>query len=136
MKEMNTATILRYTEGTEDSHAIKPTLFVCYGLTISEFRLQGKQVMGRPTSSSIPDIPVHARFMSRDHGFFDTEGLTTCYTAVETTNGIRYKGTTLQPGTRIQLNDGDEIMVPGTEDGGKDKSGILVYASTAARLRM
>ena len=136
MKEMNTATILRYTEETEESQAIRPTLFICYGLTISEFRLQGKQVMGRPTSGSVPDIPVHARFMSRDHGYFETEGITTCYPAVETTNGIRYKGTTLQPGSKIQLNDGDELMVPWTDDGGRDKSVILVYASTAARIRL
>jgi diguanylate cyclase (GGDEF)-like protein len=92
--------------------------------------------MGRPTSSSIPDIPVHARFMSRDHGYFETSGMTTSYHVVDTTNGIRYKGTTLQPDTVIELNDGDELMIPWTDDGGRDKSVILVYASTAARIRL
>lgn len=135
MNEMNTDTILSFAED-EDSQTLRPTLFVCYGLTISEFRLQGRQGMGRPTDSSLPDIPVHARFMSRNHGYFETEGIVTKYTVVETTNGIRYKGTTLQPGTVIQLSDGDEMLIPWTDDGGRDRSVILVYASTAARIRL
>ena len=135
MNEMNTDTKLSFAED-EDSQTLRPTLFVCYGLTISEFRLQGRQGMGRPTDSSLPDIPVHARFMSRNHGYFETEGIVTKYTVVETTNGIRYKGTTLQPGTVIQLSDGDEMLIPWTDDGGRDRSVILVYASTAARIRL
>ena len=136
MERMNTETILNYAEDTDGDISIRPTLFVCYGRAISEYRLQGRQVMGRPTSNNIPDIPVHARFMSRDHGYFDTKGLKTCYTAVETTNGIKYKGMIVQPQTGIELSDGDELIIPWMDDGGRDRSVILVYASTAARIRL
>lgn len=136
MKETNTETILSYISDEDEDMVIRPTLFVCYGRTISEYRLQGRQVMGRPTDKSIPDIPVHARFMSRDHGCFETEGGLTCYRIVETTNGIKYKGTILQPGTVIQLTDGDELIIPWMDDGGRDRSVILVYASTAPRIRL
>lgn len=136
MKDTNTETILSYIEADEDTQLMRPTLFVCYGRNISEYRLQGKQVMGRPTEKSVPDIPVHARFMSRNHGSFETEGLTTVYSAVDTTNGIRYKGGTLQPGTVILLNDGDELIIPWMDDGGRDRSVILVYAATAPRIRL
>ncbi|MBR4719335.1 MAG: GGDEF domain-containing protein [Lachnospiraceae bacterium] len=136
MSEMNTETILSYDADTDDAQIIRPTLFVCYGRSISEYRLQGRQIMGRPSGDNIPDIPVHARFMSRDHGYFETDGFKTNYTAVETTNGIKYKGVMVDPGAEIQLKDGDELIIPWTDEEGRDRTVILVYACTVARIRL
>ncbi len=57
-----------------------PRLFVCEGRSISEYRLSGIQSMGRPTEDLKPDIPIDNRFVSRQHGTFQTSGQDTTYT--------------------------------------------------------
>ncbi|HAG69621.1 MAG TPA: hypothetical protein DCL38_06580 [Lachnospiraceae bacterium] len=112
---------------------IIPTLFVCQGRTITEYRLMGRQEMGRPAYDSAPDIPVFDRFVSRKHGFFDTEVGESFYTAAETTNGILYKGQLLTPGDRVSLKDGDELIIP-SGSVSEGQSVILIYVCTEARL--
>ena len=136
MDESRSKTILSLVETEEDDKRLRPTLFVCYGHSISEYRLEGRQSMGRPTGDFVPDIPIHARFISRDHGYFITEGDKTTYVASRTTNSIRYRGTDTLPDSRLTLKDGDELIIPWTDKDGKDKSVILVYAQTRARINL
>ena len=119
-----------------DDTGLSPTLFVCYGHSIAEYRLEGRQNMGRPSGDYIPDIPVHARFISRDHGYFLTEDGKTVYVGAETTNPIRYRGINVEPGKEIRLCDGDELAIPWTDDDGKDRSVILVYAEKRSRINL
>jgi|GEM_PF-1860845 len=115
---------------------IRPTLFVCQDHTISEYRLQGYQNLGRPVDSILPDIPIYGRFVSRNHGIFQTVGEEVSYTALKTTNGVSYKGEKLEPGTKIILKDGDELVIPAGSAGEGSNSAVLVYACTAGRIRM
>ena len=132
----NTDTLMSYRDSSGENSALRPTLFTCYGRTISEYRLSGYQSMGRPSGDRIPDIPVHARFISREHGAFLTEGKHTRYIASITTNPTRYKGMTLKPHARISLKDGDELIIPWTDSEGRDQSVVLVYADTEARIHL
>ena len=136
MDESRSKTILSIVETEGEDGRLRPTLFVCYGHSISEYRLEGRQNMGRPSGDFIPDIPIHARFISRDHGCFITEGDKTVYVASQTTNPIRYRGTDTVPDSRLTLRDGDELIIPWTESDGKDMSVILVYAQTRARINL
>ena len=58
-----------------------PVLFISQGKMISEYRLEGHQIMGRPTEDNRPDIPVFNRYVSRKHGSFDTEKGSIRYTS-------------------------------------------------------
>ncbi|MBQ4482095.1 MAG: GGDEF domain-containing protein [Lachnospiraceae bacterium] len=121
----------------EDDEALKrPTLFVCQERTISEYRLQGCQHLGRPAEGTLPDIPVYGKFVSRDHGVFDTQGEDVVYTALQTTNGIKYRGKLLEPWSRIHLKDGDELIIPSGNEEEDGQSAILVYATSPSRIRM
>ena len=113
----------------------EPVLFVCSGRVIRDFYLQGHQVFGRYTEETENDITISNRFVSRTHGIFDTWEGQTVYTALETTNGIVYRGTMLHPGESIVLQDGDELIIPET---GEDESDciMLIYADSKMRIHM
>ena len=113
----------------------RPTLFVCQSHIISEYRLQGYQTLGRPSNDVLPDIPVQDRFVSKSHGFFETEHGETHYTAMHTTNGIKYRGSFLSPWTKIRLKDGDELIIP-SDDDDAGHSVIIIYANTSARINL
>ena len=119
-----------------ETHELKrPTVFVCQEKTITEYRLEGLQNMGRPESGVFPDIMVYGRFVSRNHGVFETGGDETVFHVLKTTNGLKYNGKTAEPFTDIRLRDGDELMIPsGNKDEGEDA--VIVYASTQSRIRM
>ena len=134
--QSNTETLMPSKNGTSESMILRPTLFTCYGRTISEYRLSGCQTMGRPSGDWMPDIPVHAQFISRKHGIFTTEDSVTCYIASSTTNPTKYKGVALRPDESVELKDGDELVIPWTDDEGRDQSVVLVYASTEPRIHM
>lgn len=112
-----------------------PMLFVCSGRTIRDFSLQGHQVFGRYTEESEHDITIANRFVSRAHGVFDTFEGQTVYTALETTNGILYRGQKLLPGQSVVLQDGDELIVPDVGENEADCI-ILIYADSRMRIHM
>ena len=116
---------------------VSPRLFVSQGRSIFEYRLGGRQSVGRPTEDSAPSIPIDSRFVSREHGVFQTYGEFTAFTPAKTTNGIFYKGKALEPGVDKIMKDGDELMIP-TDDGldSDSKYILLVYASTSTRINM
>ena len=87
----STDTLISYKPSAKEDSLLRPTLFTCYGRTISEYRLSGCQDIGRPSGDRMPDIPLYARFISRKHGEFITEGDRTYYRAYETTNPVKYK---------------------------------------------
>lgn len=134
--QSNTETLMPSKDGIPGSIALRPTLFTCYGRTISEYRLSGCQTMGRPSGDMMPDIPIHAQFISRKHGVFTTEDNETCYIASSTTNPTKYKGTELRPDESVELKDGDELVIPWTDNEGRDQSVVLVYANTEPRIHM
>lgn len=136
MKNPTTKTIVNIIDTDEEDTRLRPTLFVCYGHSITEYRLEGLKTLGRPTGDQTPDIPIQTRFISRDHGYFETIGDSTDYTAAKTTNPIRYRGNIVAPGTRLKLKDGDELIIPWTDKDGNDCSVILVYALTRSRIRL
>ena len=130
----NTVTLIMNNRSTKENRVIRPTLFTCYERTISEYRLSGTQHLGRPSGDRTPDIPINARFISREHGVFVTEGNDTHYLASETTNPIKFNGTVIPPGADITLTDGDELIIPWTDEDGSDHSVVLVYANTESRI--
>ncbi len=136
MENSLSKTILNVSEEDGDSRGLRPTLFVCHGHSITEYRLEGRQSLGRPAGDYTPDIPVQVRFISRDHGYFETGGNETSYTASKTTNPIRFRGKVIEPGTGLKLKDGDELIIPWTDKDGKDRSIILVYALTRSRINL
>ena len=137
MAEDKTAIILNTgrKQSSEREYGERPTLFVCQSHIISEYRLDGYQTLGRPSNDMIPDIPVQDRFVSKSHGFFETEHGETHYTAMHTTNGIKYKGSFLSPWTKISLKDGDELIIP-SDDNEAGHSVIIVFAATPARINL
>lgn len=98
--------------GKSPKLADSPRLFVCCEHEIMEFPLEGHQTLGRPGESRIPDIPVTNRFVSRDHGCFDTSVHGVTYTASDTTNGTIFRRKVLAPGETVELWDGDELIIP------------------------
>ncbi|MCR5748201.1 MAG: GGDEF domain-containing protein [Lachnospiraceae bacterium] len=136
MPEDKTAILFEQNETSElQEITYRPTLFVCQSHSISEYRLQGHQTIGRPTEDDMPDIPVHDRFVSKNHGFFETEENQVYYTAQNTTNGIKYMGRLLKPWTKILLKDGDELVIP-SDDNDSGHSVMLIYAVTASRINL
>lgn len=113
----------------------KPVLFVCTGRIIKDFPLHGHQLFGRSSEMNEHDILVANRFISRKHGYFDTAEGHTLYTALETTNGIMYRGNYLEPMQSVLLRDGDELIVP---DAGEDSNDcvMLIYADSKMRINM
>ena len=100
-----------YTEET-GIHGEQPVLFVCSDHEIMEFPLSGHQLMGRPVHKNIPDIPVVNRYVSRCQGCFDTEGSRVFFTAADATNRAVINRRMLNPGEKVELKDGDEIIIP------------------------
>lgn len=84
----------------------------------------------------MPDIPIQARFISRQNGVFETDKDVTTYIAQETTNPVRLKGVNLKPGEKISLKDGDELVIPGMNEEGHDQPVVIVYANTEARINL
>ncbi|MCR5402475.1 MAG: GGDEF domain-containing protein [Butyrivibrio sp.] len=120
-----------------DVQKMSPRLFVCQGSSIAEYRLEGKQVLGRPVENKEPDIAIQNRFVSRNHGLFETKKEKTVFRAVQTTNGILYMGKLLSPGESLNLTDGDEMIIPaGDERDGGDGFVLIVYASSHARINL
>jgi diguanylate cyclase (GGDEF)-like protein len=135
MIDDNTATIFRFDEAPSKDRHVGPRLFVCQGSSITEHRLAGKQVMGRPVESIEPEISIENRFVSRRHGIFETNKKHTTFIAEKSTNGTLYNGKLLDPGDRIVLSDGDELLIPaGDERDGGDGFVLLVYAVNYSRI--
>ena len=121
--------------GRPAAASIKPRLFVCCEHEIMEFALEGHQRLGRPAEQEIPDIPVTNRYLSRDHGFFETDGGLVTYTAAKTTNGTIFRRRQLEPGERVELWDGDELIVPASDsENGVDI--LLVCAIVENRIKI
>lgn len=133
MSENVTEIILERNQDMRGGIAVRPTVFVCEGHHIAEYRLQGIQNLGRPSGTSVPEIPVYSRFVSRNHGIFETEGLTSVFTAINTTNGIMHKGRFLDPWEKIALKDGYEFTIPSGDD--NTGSVLLIYADSEERIR-
>ena len=133
--EDKTAMIVEREDMTEAREIKRPTVFVCQEKTITEYRLQGLQNMGRPENGAFPDVVVYGMFVSRNHGIFETDGDETVFHVLQTTNGIKYNGKTAEPFTDIRLRDGDELMIPsGSEENGEDA--VIIFACTQSRIRM
>ena len=129
----NTEIILDRKLDAQSSSLIRPTIFVCEGHHIAEYRMQGFQNLGRPSDSGMPEIPVYSRFVSRNHGIFETEGNETTFTAINTTNGIMFKGKFLDPWEKIVLKDGYELTIPAGDE--NTSSVLIIYATSEERIQ-
>lgn len=119
----------------EEAKPEQPYLFVCCGHTITEYRLEGKQTVGRPSEGNMPDIPISDQHVSKLHGTFHTFVGTTTYVAEETTNGVLLNGKEMLPGEKLYLLDGDELTIPAADSaGGADI--MLIYAFSNARIHI
>ena len=114
-----------------------PRLFVCQGRIITEHRIEGRQLLGRPSAGNEPEISIPDRFVSRRHGIFSTKKGRTLFTACPTTNGIIYGGKMLRAGESVTMQDGDEMIIPSYEaDETTGGAIILVYAADEARISL
>lgn len=91
--------------------ASQPFLAIQHQGCLEIVALHGKQLLGRPTKESIPDIPLNAPFVSRKHGLFMTDGLHVRYRALSGTNGTYYCGKLLKSMDQVQLKDGDSLQI-------------------------
>ncbi|MCR5108582.1 MAG: GGDEF domain-containing protein [Lachnospiraceae bacterium] len=98
-------------------NSLSPRVFVCYGQSITEFELKGKQTIGRPDKNRIPDIPISDSHVSRNHGYFITRDGLVEYVAQETTNGVFLNGKKIFPTGSADIKDGDVITIPTMENG-------------------
>lgn len=121
--------------GHTGTQTVKPRLFVCCEHEIMEFVLEGHQLLGRPADSITPDIPVTNRYISRRHGYFDTEGGKITYTAENTTNGTIFRRRRLEAGETVELWDGDELIIP-VSDNENGVDILLVCAIVENRIRI
>ncbi|MBR2216123.1 MAG: GGDEF domain-containing protein [Selenomonadaceae bacterium] len=120
---------------SNETSTVEPQLFVCFEHEIMEFPLSGHQTLGRPVPGHLPDIPVVNKYVSRDHGYFDTTPEGISYTASDTKNGIIFRRKLLAPGETVDLWDGDELIIP-TFAGGKGADIMLVCARVEGRINI
>lgn len=113
----------------------KPVLFVCFEHEIMEFPLSGRQLLGRPSKEQVPDIPVTNKYVSRNHGTFDTEDGKVIYTPSESRNGTLLGKVKLTPGEPVKLQDGDELIIPAS-DGSEGVDVMLVCAISQNRINI
>ncbi len=115
--------------------AVQPKLFVCFEHEIMEFPLIGKQLLGRPSDEQLPDIPITNKYVSRKHGFFETVDGKVTYMPAESRNGTMLGKKKLEPNKRIEIFDGDELIIPASgEDEGVDV--MLVCALSESRINI
>lgn len=89
----------------------RPLLVLQYQGCVETVILFGNQIIGRPTSFAIPDIPVNMPFVSRKHGLFHSDGLNVTYTALPSTNGTYYRGKRLGESECVELKSGDSLHI-------------------------
>ena len=129
----NTEIIIQPKVEIKENVLVRPTLFVCEGHHIAEYRMQGLQNLGRPSEKSMPEIPVYSKFVSRNHGIFETDGTETVFTAINTTNGIMFQGEFLKPWEKLKLKDGYELTVPSGDE--ETSSVLIIYACSDERIQ-
>ena len=133
----NRTVLLKKTENDTDGKdmAVLPKLFVCFEHEIMEFPLVGRQLLGRPSEDRLPDIPVTNKYVSRKHGFFETTDGKVTYMPAESRNGTMLGKKMLEPNKRIEIMDGDELIIPASgEDEGVDV--MLVCALSESRINI
>ncbi len=108
---------------------LRPKLYVINGDDIREYYLDGRQIMGRPTSANTPDIPVFAGTISRRHGLFATSGGRTLYEDIGSSNGTQVGDVMLHKSMRSALMNGEVIRVRARNASGSDKDVVMVYAT-------
>lgn len=64
-----------YKENALSNGPVSPLLFISIDREIFEYHLSGRQTVGRPSVESIPDIIIPNHYVSRKHGFFETDGI-------------------------------------------------------------
>ncbi len=132
----NTTVLLNNVEGDSSLTAlVQPLLFVCFEREIMEFPLSGKQLLGRPSKDQIPDIPVTNKYVSRNHGTFETVDGKVTYTPSNSSNGTLLGKVKLAPNEPIVLQDGDELIIPAS-DGLEGVDVMLVCALSQNRVNI
>ena len=114
---------------------IKPCLFVCFEHEIMEFPLSGKQLLGRPSKDQIPDIPITNKYVSRNHGTFETIDGKVTFIPFNSSNGTLLGKIKLAPDEPIVLQDGDELIIPAS-DGSEGVDVMLVCALSQNRINI
>ncbi|MCR5233318.1 MAG: GGDEF domain-containing protein [Lachnospiraceae bacterium] len=127
--------LLEEEEQATPFESIQPLLFVCYEHEIMEFVLAGTQTMGRPSGNRIPDIPVSNRYVSRDHGIFDTSDEKITYTPSASRNGTMLGDVRLEPGKPVELKDGDELVIHASKKA-QSEDIMLVCAFSHSRINI
>ncbi len=113
-----------------------PKLFVCCEHEILEFELKGKQTVGRPVENYVPDIPIINKYVSRQHGYFETYGTSVTYTAGETVNPTVFRRKILRPNETVDLWDGDELIISTAGNDEEDVDIMLVFALAPNRIHI
>lgn len=80
------------------------------------FQLNGKQIIGRPSSKFTPDIAVPISTVSRKHGEFVTDGNVCQYRDLGSSNGTYHNGKLLPPNELCILKDGDTLIIHAIQD--------------------
>ena len=78
--------------------------------------LGGEQLLGRPTKSVCPDIPVRSAVVSRSHGRLITGEAGSFYIDLGSMNGTLYNGVPLAPHVMQKLEHGDVLTIHGSDD--------------------
>lgn len=107
-----------------------PRAVIYYDGRIRTVNLEGKQLLGRPASDTVPDIAVASGVLSRRHGLFETVEGFGRYRDLGSTNGTMYNGHLINLGQPVELTDGDVLRIHGREDS-KNRLDVLVIFSTS-----
>ena len=108
-------------------HPRPPKLVCFFQGRVTEFPLKNRQVLGRITSKSTPDIGLHSGVVSRNHGMFSTTDHVALYRDSGSTNGTIYNNRYLDPSETVQLTGGDVLRIHGRNDEQKQLDVTMVY---------
>ena len=109
--------------------ALPPKLFVIWDGQVQVYDLAGAQSLGRPSSTSRPDISIPTKVVSRNHGSFLTVGGSTYYTDTASTNGTICNAVALPTAVRRLLTDGDILRIHGKDDPMGTLDVVMIYST-------
>lgn len=104
-----------------------PILMVVTKKSMMAVRVFGRQSMGRPSSTSTPDIAIGSDIVSRSHGEFITDGQHTFFRDLGSTNGTLRNGVKMRPQETCQLSHGDVLRIHVADDKQCSNDVVMVF---------
>ncbi len=103
------------------------------GDTVRQLKILDNMSIGRPSSTSSPDIPFGEIFVSRRHGILQQTDRGLFYTDMKSTNGSWLNGIKLPPNAPVLLSEGDSLMFCNCKDSSVANRFVTLTVHTETR---